>query len=97
MTPEIFKIALPDNETIIVEIDDTFTRRGRLWCVHNFGDTCSVSDYLTGRKIESVSGTFAEEMAVASAQMFIDSISEEKWQKTFAKLAVINEPIAIEN
>jgi len=87
-----FKIALPDNETEEVVISETFEIKGRTFCVHQryTFDTYTVSDYLTGRLIEQVSGFDSLAMVTASAKMFLEGISEKKWKEVFENTPVIN-------
>lgn len=92
MNPKTFKIALPDNETEEVVIIERFKKRGRTFCIHQRwnSNTYTVSDYLTGRLIEQVSGFDALAMVTASAKMFLEGISEKKWKEVFENTPVIN-------
>ena len=91
MNQRTFKIALPDNETKEVIITETLEIRGRTFCIHSHHyDSHAVSDYLTGRLIEQVSGFDSLAMVTASAKMFLEGISEKKWKEVFENTPVIN-------
>ena len=86
-----FKIALPDNQTQEIEIIETIEVRGRTFCIHSHHyNTHAVSDYLTGCLIEQVSGFDALAMVTASAKMFLEGISDKKWNEVFENTPVIN-------